>query len=176
MTSTEEWRPVADFPDYEVSDAGRIRSWVGHMGGRTLEPHVMQMQVSPKGYLTVPIRIAGDPSSRRTKSVHVLVAGAFLGPRPEGAHVCHNDSDPENNAASNLRYDTVLANVQDQLARGTHPSIAAAAKVACKHGHPFTPENTGWSARNRNNDHAARFCRTCKRSRDRARYHRKRAA
>jgi hypothetical protein len=33
---------------------------------------------------------------------------------------CHNDSDPTNNAATNLRWDTRAGNVSDMVANGTH--------------------------------------------------------
>jgi hypothetical protein len=37
-------------------------------------------------------------------SVAVLVARAFLGPKPPGTVVLHRDDDPENNRVENLRY------------------------------------------------------------------------
>lgn len=48
--------------------------------------------------------------------------------------------------------------------RGDTLAAANAAKDACLHGHPFTPENTYTGRRGRRE----RACRTCKRERDRA--------
>ena len=38
--------------------------------------------------------------------VHRIAALAFIGPIPEGLHVCHCDGDPSNNRIENLRIDT----------------------------------------------------------------------
>lgn len=53
--------------------------------------------------------------------MHILVAEAFLGPRPEGAHVLHIESntfDSINNAASNLRYGSHSENMQQRTVEG----------------------------------------------------------
>jgi hypothetical protein len=51
--------------------------------------------------------------------VHTLVLEAFIGPRP-GHHAewhgCHNDGNPENNALTNLRWDTRAGNEADKIA------------------------------------------------------------
>jgi HNH endonuclease len=52
--------------------------------------------------------------------VHRLVAGAFLGPCPDGMETCHNDGDNWNNVLSNLRYDTHKNNMADCVSHGTH--------------------------------------------------------
>jgi hypothetical protein len=46
---------------------------------------------------------------------------AFIGPRPDGMSVCHNDGDLLNNHYTNLRYDTPKANTADMLIHGTRP-------------------------------------------------------
>lgn len=45
--------------------------------------------------------------------VHVLVLKAFHGPCPPGMEACHEDRDHQNNAASNLRWDTHQRNLWD---------------------------------------------------------------
>jgi len=53
-------------------------------------------------------------------SVSHVVLEAFVGPRLEGMEACHfPDRDPNNNAVSNLRWDTHAGNVMDQYIHGT---------------------------------------------------------
>lgn len=51
--------------------------------------------------------------------VHILVARAFIGPRPQGLLVCHRDDDPANNTLGNLRYATRVDNAADSKVNGT---------------------------------------------------------
>jgi hypothetical protein len=74
--------------------------------------------------------------------------------------VCHNNGDPADNRAANLRYDTASENQLDRVRHGTHHN---ANKVACKRGHEFTPENT-------RQYRGKRSCRTCEQLRDRRSY------
>lgn len=52
-------------------------------------------------------------------AVHRLVAAAFLGPKPEGTEVCHNNGDPTDCRVENLRYDTRSGNQRDRVIHGT---------------------------------------------------------
>lgn len=69
-------------------------------------------------YLT---HILYDGSNTKTAGVHHLVAAAFLGPRPLGLVICHNDGNGAHNTPDNLRYDTPKANAADTLRHGKHP-------------------------------------------------------
>lgn len=114
MLSEEQWRPVAGFEGlYEVSDEGRVRSFprpvrvrgngIRVMGGKVLTPHPLN-----HGHQLVflyPGHVA--------RTVHALVAEAFLGPRPEGNVIRHLDGNPENNRLSNLCYGTQSDNLRD---------------------------------------------------------------
>ena len=148
----ETWRPVVGWEAYyEVSDQGRIRRIFlpPFEGYRVLRP-----AFSRGGYPTVGLSCPGCVVRR---AVHVLVAAAFIGPRPPGMEVCHNDGKSGNATLGNLRYDTPLANAQDQRRHGTHHN---ASKTHCSKGHEFTPENT------RINVRGGRECRACRRQRD----------
>ncbi len=52
-------------------------------------------------------------------SVHSLVAKAFIGLKPDGLVVCHNDGNTLNTNADNLRYDTLSNNMKDRIRHGT---------------------------------------------------------
>lgn len=148
MTSDEKWLPVVGFEGYyQVSDLGRVYSI------RT--KRIMRQSIVANRYPGVRLKVDGAGKTLRT---HVLVALAFIGPRPDmggvRVDVCHNDGDPLNPALSNLRYDTHRNNQRQMTTDGT----SNASRTHCKRGHEFTPDNT-WhhSAKNR----ALRTCRAC---------------
>lgn len=148
MSTTEQWRTVAGWPDYEVSNLGRVRSL---KYGRT---RLLKGYISSHGYPTVGLC---TPSRHRTpykRSIHVLVMEAFVGPRPEGLVIRHLDGDGMNNNLSNLAYGTPSENQFDQVAHGVH---IHASKTKCSHGHPFDERNTYITKA------GARACRTCHR-------------
>jgi hypothetical protein len=77
------------------------------------------MKATPAPYPAVKLTFPGP--RQVSVRVHVLVAEAFLPPRPTPAHeVRHWDGDRMNNAATNLRWGTRSDNVQDALRHGTH--------------------------------------------------------
>lgn len=55
---------------------------------------------------------------QRTLPVHVLVAHAFIGPKPLGREINHIDYDHTNNLPSNLEYVTTLENIRHSYAHG----------------------------------------------------------
>nr|WP_232111245.1 HNH endonuclease signature motif containing protein [Nocardia wallacei] len=93
---------------------------------------------------------------RKLRTAHSLVAEAFIGPRPEGLQVCHNDGDPTNNMLANLRYDTPSENQTDIVRHGKH---FHANKTHCPSGHAYAEH--AYSIPSRPN---ARYCRACQRS------------
>lgn len=154
MHTDEEWRPVVGFEGkYEVSDEGRIRS-IRRNGylNRVLMP-------GTNGYLYVSLG-----RKVRWRSVHSIVAEAFLGPRPNGMETCHNNGNPTDNRLENLRYDTLSANRRDTVTHGNNVNVN---KTHCPSGHPYDKANTYIKP-----SHPTwRFCRTCHRERERARHH-----
>lgn len=153
--ATEHWARVPGYPSYEVSDLGRVRSWLTHRGQPG--PRFLSAGADNKGYLTV--RLSGE-DGMRTHKVHVLVAAAFLGSRPEGAEVRHLDGDNQNNRLGNLMYGTPAENMADRVRHKTH----------CKQGHPFDAANT-----HRRPD-GTRACRACLAAADKRRRLRERKA
>lgn len=106
--ATEIWRQVAEFPAYDVSNAGRVRR-----GLRIKTP-----VADRKGYLSVSLW-ANQIVTKRT--IARLVAAAFIGPRPTGYVVRHRDGIKAHNHASNLEYGTRIENEADKRRHGTVP-------------------------------------------------------
>lgn len=93
----EQWRRVAGFPAYEVSDLGRVRT---ENRGRAI---VLQPSTQSKGYPIVNFG-GGKRGTQKTKLVHLLVLEAFRGPRPAGHRAAFESRDRRNVRLSNLRW------------------------------------------------------------------------
>jgi len=150
--TAEEWREVHGWPDYRVSNLGRVAS---HKGA---QPRMLSQVLVGRPGLEYPRVTLSGPGRRQLRSVHSLVAEAFIGPRPSGLDVRHLDGDRYNPRASNLRFGTRSENMQDSVAHGTHPM---ASKTHCLRNHEFTAQNTLLSG-------GKRYCRACRRDRQAA--------
>jgi hypothetical protein len=123
--SVETWRPIKNWPNYQASDLGRVRSnyVVGRRrtgrraAQRTGEWYLLKPAMK-KGYCVADLSRDGR---RRSFTVGHLVLMAFVGPRPPGQEVRHLDGDPMNNRLSNLCYGTPLENSDDKRRHGTQP-------------------------------------------------------
>lgn len=105
--NTEKFKPIPGFPGYEVGDQGTIVSLnYKHTGKRRV---MKDYRGSEYGYRALQLCRNGERPANRT--VHQLVAEAFLGPRPPGLVINHIDSNPANNRADNLEYVTQKDNV-----------------------------------------------------------------
>lgn len=105
---------------YAITDFGKVISYV------RLTPIIMKQKRS--GGNSKSSRKGKYPSikiDRKCYFIHTLVASHFIGPRPEGMVICHNDGDPDNNHVSNLRYDTQTNNNLDKVKHGTSKKITS---------------------------------------------------
>lgn len=120
---TEVWRPVPGTDGwYDVSNLGRVRSWIGprfRRAGRASEPNVLvachNRKPGPtrkKRYLCVTVFVG---ERRRYVPVHNLVCEAFIGPRPDETwEAGHHDDNEANNRLDNLKWCTTAANWADR--------------------------------------------------------------
>lgn len=122
LAQQETWRDVPDFPGYQVSDLGRVRSRLSR--GRCRERFVSSWRILspgrlPKGYLSVHLQRDGLTHHRY---VHRLVLEAFVGPCPPECEARHVLSpDPRDNRLVNLAWGTPKENAGDTLAHGNRP-------------------------------------------------------
>ena len=64
------------------------------------------------GYLFVTLAVS---NTHWHKTIHSMVAGAFIGPRPSGAQINHKDGNKQNNSLGNLEYVSAKENAQHAL-------------------------------------------------------------
>lgn len=117
----DNWRLVDADGWYEVSRFGDVRSWHTRGPGkrRASVPQNVIGSVNREGYRQVLLSLNGR---KRKHSVHILVAEAWIGPRPAGQQVRHRDGVRANCCASNLRYGTPVQNAADRVEHGTDPA------------------------------------------------------
>lgn len=118
----ERWKSVVNLEGcYQVSNFGRVRSVSRYLpsrgGRRRMIGRVLKTRAHPFGYPMVTMSVGNRPVS---KTVHSLVAEAFIGPCPKGQEVCHEDGDSGNPHLGNLRYGTKTSNEKDKIKHGTY--------------------------------------------------------
>lgn len=109
----EEWRPVVGYEGiYEVSNFGRVKR---------IAPHSVRGNagtfLKPKEGPYLRVTLFRDGGNRQCHSIHVLVAAAFIGPRPDGYLVDHVDENKRNNRADNMQYLLPIHNTRKSIAR-----------------------------------------------------------
>lgn len=158
---SEEWRDIPGYEGYyQASNIGGVRSLdrvVESRPGvfRKAPGKIMHSKINKNGYKRFALARDGK---YKYFGAHVLVALCFIGPRPAGLNVCHNDGKGSNNAAENLRYDTQSSNILDSVKHGTHPE---GSKTHCDSGHLLEGENL--RLRTLRSGAVVRVCRACKR-------------
>jgi hypothetical protein len=119
----EEWKSVEGYPNYEISNIGRVRtlahSETFYRGGKALSrKRPAKLRKTPISRLGYPVVELSNGEGPRQFLVHVLVAEAFIGEAPEGKpFVLHNDDNPLNACICNLRYGSPLENSADMVER-----------------------------------------------------------
>ena len=119
----EDWKDIPEYPGYQASSFGRIRSPDKKVrcrnGMRIRKGRILSPVKHHSGY-SMYTMFAN--SVQKAVFGHSLVMSAFIGPKPENCVTCHNDGNKQNNQLSNLRYDTYRNNEQDKRVHGTYQS------------------------------------------------------
>lgn len=157
-----EWKPIPGFELlYEVSESGAIRTL---RSNRILKP-----QPNSNGYLRV--LLYGHHGHVGWRSVHRLVASAFLPNPSEFPIVRHLDDDKTNNHVYNLAWGTQAENVADAMRSGKHYNANRVPTVACINGHVYEPGS--WTFRTNSAGNPYRQCLTCEREKSLRSYRKK---
>ena len=111
----EQWKIIEEFENYEVSNFGEVYS--------IKSGKLLKLLLNPSGYLIVVLCKEGK---RISKTVHKLVAKAFI-PNPDNLPIVdHINKDKKNNKTSNLRWSSISTN-----RRNSSDCSIAASKYNC---------------------------------------------
>lgn len=128
--SKEILKPIEEFPGYFVSNLGKVYSDSPRRGFYELTP-----RPNKDGYLRVALKKAGVKRETRStrnqgkgktfqRSVHLLVAEAFLGPKPNPkSQVDHMNNQRDCNHINNLRYISSSDNVKKSFEYNLNATI-----------------------------------------------------
>lgn len=106
-------KAVDSYPAYTVDTDGVVTSY--HSG----KPLVLKQARVSSGYLAVGLF---SSEKRQQRTVHSLVAHAFLGPRPKGYVINHKNGNKQDNSLANLEYVTAAQNSEHAKSLGLYAS------------------------------------------------------
>lgn len=114
----EVWRPILDYPGYEASTLGRIRSRTRVIkrgrGECYLQGRILNTTIPNHGYMKTELTKDGIV---KTLTVHRLVATTFV-PNPLNLKVVHHkDENKTNNRVDNLEWISTEENIRDWFDR-----------------------------------------------------------
>lgn len=111
----EIWKTIEGFENYQVSSFGRVKSLErtaknGVNSNRVIKERILKTSFDTSGYYI--ISIIDSKSKRKTRTVHQLVAIAFLNHIPSRMNlvVNHKDFNKQNNHIDNLEIITTREN------------------------------------------------------------------
>jgi len=95
----EVWKVVPEYEDYQVSSFGNVKSL------KWGKERILRAGINGDGYLSV---VLYKKLKQKSLKVHILVAMAFLGHKPDGHKIVvdHKDNNKLNNKLTNLRLTT----------------------------------------------------------------------
>lgn len=108
----EQWKPIEEFGNYEVSNFGNVRSL---NYGNTDKIKKIKPLMDTNGYLKVNLY---KNKKLYRKLIHRLVATAFIPNLDNKPQVNHIDGNKQNNAVSNLEWCTRIENIQHSWETG----------------------------------------------------------
>ena len=120
MNKLEVWKDVENYPNYQISNFGNVKSKERYTKARKgqiihRKERLLKQLTDSKGYLYV--RLYNDKGFKNIK-VHRLVANNFLENPNNLPQVNHIDGCKQNNNIFNLEFCTELDNVRHSIKNG----------------------------------------------------------
>jgi len=115
MDDVEEWRQVPGYPDYEVSDWGRVRSW--KRSAKNIPPPRV---LTPKRLNSYGHRFfeTWEAGRRQKHSIHRMVLTLFCREPVGNELALHINGIPDDNHVSNLYWGSHKNNSRDMVQAG----------------------------------------------------------
>lgn len=142
------WKPVTGYEEmYLVSDEGNVKS----LKGKSPNGRLLKQGKRGRGeQLYAFVRLC-DNGTEKAKSVHKIVAEAFL-PNPDGLpEINHKDENPLNNSVDNLEWCTRQYNIDYSKSKHIEQYTKDGIKIAEYKSISYAAEITGISRRAINN-------------------------
>lgn len=115
LAEVREWRRLVEFPNYEVSNDGRVRRAVAGTNKRVGD--LLRCRLNDRGYPHY--RLMRKDGRHLNVRAHRLVAFAFLAPPlPDQTQVRHLDDDKLHCISENLAWGTQQDNAEDRARNG----------------------------------------------------------
>jgi hypothetical protein len=124
----EEWKVIKEYPMYEISSLGRVRSYFKPGGGTRTVPKLLCNKIDRVGYSFIHLK---NDNGRKPLRIHRLVAEAFL-PNPNNLPVVnHKDENKLNNNVDNLEWCTEQYNNNYGACRKKHSKKISKPVIMC---------------------------------------------
>lgn len=115
---TEIWKTIKDYPNYQVSNLGRVKS-LNYL--RTGKEKILRINKDKDGYFQITLSKNGKV---KTHKIHRLVAEHFI-PNPDNKPcIDHINTDRTDNNVENLRWTTQKENCNNPITKTKH-------RIAC---------------------------------------------
>lgn len=128
----EEWKTIEEFPNYAISDIGRVKRI--SKGRNTYVGKILKQRKNRYGYMYTNLCKNGK---RKSKTIHRLVLRYFIGYSDLDCN--HDDGNKTNNKLKNLYYCTKSKNMIHAYENGLEISIKGE-----KHGRSKLKEGEAW--------------------------------
>lgn len=121
----ERWKLIENFPDYEVSNLARIRSW------KRKKPRILHPHLNNRGYYRQRLHYDTNDGSNKQVLVHRLVAEAWVKNPFNLPEINHIDFNTKNNLPKNLEFCERSGNIRHSFKGGRMQKTYDRLKALC---------------------------------------------